>query len=107
MLHAGLTRFSSSGSVFKVQSSCHRGKHALSEVLVFASTYDFPYYLISSDFQQPMTSHQVEMGIVQVVEAQPDMPLDSSISLYVALLTFVLSVHSDQLEYVDQVLVCT
>lgn len=47
------------------------------------------------------------MGIVQVVEAQPEMPLDGSVSLYVALLTFVLSVHSDQLEYVDHVLVWT
>lgn len=46
------------------------------------------------------------MWKVQVVEAQPDMPLVSAISLYVALLTFVLNVHSDQLEYVDQVLVC-
>lgn len=43
---------------------------------------------------------------MQVVEAQPDMPLASAISLYVALLTFVISVHSDRLEYVDQVLVC-
>lgn len=42
---------------------------------------------------------------MQVVEAQPDMPLDGSISLYVALLTFVLSVYSDQLEYVNHVLV--
>lgn len=44
--------------------------------------------------------------MLQVVEAQPDMSLASTISLYVALLAFVLSVHSDHLEYVDQVLVC-
>lgn len=33
------------------------------------------------------------------------MPLVGAVSLYVALLTFVLRVHVDRLDYVDQVLV--
>jgi len=40
-----------------------------------------------------------------VIEAQPDMPLVGAVSLHVALLTFVLRVHVDRLDYVDQVLV--
>lgn len=40
-----------------------------------------------------------------MIEAQPDMPLVGAVSLHVALLTFVLRVHVDRLDYVDQVLV--
>lgn len=40
-----------------------------------------------------------------MIEAQPDMALVGAVSLYVALLTFVLRVHVDRLDYVDQVLV--
>ena len=41
----------------------------------------------------------------QVIEAQVEMPVVGAISLYVSLLTFALRVHSDRLDYVDQVLV--
>ncbi|KAJ7534143.1 hypothetical protein O6H91_13G081600 [Diphasiastrum complanatum] len=43
-------------------------------------------------------------AVMKVVEAQPDMPLVSAVSLHVALLTFTLRVHVDRLDYVDQVL---
>lgn len=41
----------------------------------------------------------------QVMEANPGMPAVSSIGLHLALLNFVLEVHSDRLDFVDHVLV--
>ena len=41
----------------------------------------------------------------QILDAQPDIMLESAIGLHVALLSFVLRVHSERLDYVDQVLV--
>eukprot|EP00850_Spirogloea_muscicola_P001972 SM000007S20932 [mRNA] locus=s7:955553:962232:+ [translate_table: standard] len=49
------------------------------------------------------TEHCIASDL-QVVEAQPDMALDGAVSLHVSLLTFVLQVHSDRLDYVDHVL---
>ena len=43
--------------------------------------------------------------LVQVIEAQVDMPIVGAIALHVSLLTFTLRVHPDRLDYVDQVLV--
>eukprot|EP00850_Spirogloea_muscicola_P001040 SM000004S14910 [mRNA] locus=s4:133208:176671:- [translate_table: standard] len=43
-------------------------------------------------------------AVAKVIEAQPDMALDGAVSLHVSLLTFVLQVHSDRLDYVDHVL---
>ena len=43
---------------------------------------------------------------MQVIEAQPDMPILGVITLYSSLLTFTLHVHPDRLDYADQVLVC-
>lgn len=45
------------------------------------------------------------MFVIQVIEAQVDMPIVGAITLYVSLLTFTLRVHPDRLDYVDQVLV--
>uniref|UniRef100_A0ACD5X9V1 Uncharacterized protein n=1 Tax=Avena sativa TaxID=4498 RepID=A0ACD5X9V1_AVESA len=42
--------------------------------------------------------------IIQVIEAQVDMPVVGAVTLYVSLLTFTLRVHPDRLDYVDQVL---
>lgn len=47
----------------------------------------------------------LEWYLMQVMEAQVDMPVVGAISLYVSLLTFTLRVHPDRLDYVDQVLV--
>lgn len=44
--------------------------------------------------------------LLQVIEAQPDMPIFGAVTLYSSLLTFTLHVHPDRLDYVDQVLVC-
>lgn len=43
--------------------------------------------------------------MIQVVEAQVDLPASASVTLYLFLLKFTLHVHSDRLDYVDQVLV--
>lgn len=43
--------------------------------------------------------------MMQVIEAQPDMPILGVITLYSSLLTFTLHVHPDRLDYADQVLV--
>ena len=51
-------------------------------------------------------SIEIRPGLqVQLVEVQPDMPGGSMVSLHVALLEFVLKVHSDRLDFVDHVLV--
>lgn len=43
--------------------------------------------------------------VLQVIEAQPDMPTVGVVTLYSSLLTFTLHVHPDRLDYADQVLV--
>lgn len=43
-------------------------------------------------------------AVAKVLEANPTMPIVGSVSLHVALLTFVLRVYTDRLDYVDQVL---
>lgn len=43
---------------------------------------------------------------MQVIEAQDDMPIYGAVTLYASLLTFILHVHPDRLDYVDQILVC-
>lgn len=42
---------------------------------------------------------------MQVIEAQPDMPIIGVVTLYSSLLKFTLHVHPDRLDYADQVLV--
>lgn len=44
--------------------------------------------------------------MMQVIEAQADMPILGAVTLYSSLLTFTLHVHPDRLDYADQVLVC-
>lgn len=46
-------------------------------------------------------------GELQLVEVQPDMPGGSMVGLHVALLEFVLKVHPDRMEFVDNVMVRT
>lgn len=41
----------------------------------------------------PSTSNLVELQILQVLEAQPSIPVATTIILYVVLLAFVLSMH--------------
>jgi vacuolar protein sorting-associated protein 35 len=43
--------------------------------------------------------------LMQVIEAQVDMPIFGAVTLYSSLLTFTLHVHPDRLDYADQVLV--
>lgn len=43
--------------------------------------------------------------MLQVIEAQEEMPILSAVTLYSSLLKFTLHVHPDRLDYADQVLV--
>lgn len=43
--------------------------------------------------------------MLQVIEAQENMPILSAVTLYSSLLKFTLHVHPDRLDYADQVLV--
>ncbi|KAG0562429.1 hypothetical protein KC19_9G145400 [Ceratodon purpureus] len=79
-------------------------KTVMSQLMERLSKYAAASPEVLPDFHQVEAFSKFSQAVIQVVEAQPDMPLVSAISLYVALLTFVLNVHSDQLEYVDQVL---
>lgn len=44
--------------------------------------------------------------LMQVIEAQENMPIAGVVTLYASLLTFTLQVHPDRLDYIDQILVC-
>eukprot|EP00897_Mesotaenium_endlicherianum_P007208 jgi/Mesen1/6515/ME000332S05522 len=56
------------------------------------------------EFLQVDAFNKLSSAVSKVVDAQPDMPLVGAVSLYVALLQFVLRVHSDRLDYVDNLL---
>lgn len=43
--------------------------------------------------------------LMQVIEAQDGMAVDGVVALYSSLLTFTLQVHTERLDYVDQILV--
>eukprot|EP00271_Cylindrocystis_brebissonii_P013678 TRINITY_DN3378_c0_g1_i1.p1 TRINITY_DN3378_c0_g1~~TRINITY_DN3378_c0_g1_i1.p1 ORF type:complete len:854 (+),score=150.46 TRINITY_DN3378_c0_g1_i1:195-2564(+) len=47
---------------------------------------------------------KLSSAVTKVLEANADMPLVGSVSLYVALLKFVLKVHPERLDFVDHVL---
>lgn len=82
-------------------------------------TYMFPSDFFFLNFYFPLLSQSIVYililvagnGIViyvmmQVIEAQADMPILGAVTLYSSLLTFTLHVHPDRLDYADQVLVC-
>jgi vacuolar protein sorting-associated protein 35 len=59
---------------------------------------------VLQEFLQVEAFSKFSHSVVEVIDAQPDMPLVGAVSLHVSLLTFVLRVHADRLDYVDQVL---
>ncbi|XP_058103928.1 vacuolar protein sorting-associated protein 35B-like isoform X2 [Magnolia sinica] len=63
-----------------------------------------PQLQVLPEFLQVEAFAKLSNAIGKVIEAQVDMPIVGAISLYVSLLTFTLRVHSDRLDYVDQVL---
>ncbi|CAA7019334.1 unnamed protein product [Microthlaspi erraticum] len=63
-----------------------------------SSVEALPYFLQVDAFSK------LNHAIGKVVEAQEDLPASASVTLYLFLLKFTLHVHSDRLDYVDQVL---
>lgn len=91
----------------------------LSHLFAYFGAYMFPSDFFFLNFYFPLLSQSIVYililvagnGIViyvmmQVIEAQADMPILGAVTLYSSLLTFTLHVHPDRLDYADQVLVC-
>ncbi|KAM7476978.1 hypothetical protein LguiB_024221 [Lonicera macranthoides] len=59
---------------------------------------------VLTEFLQVEAFVKLSSTIGKVIKAHVDMPVVGAITLYASLLTFTLCVHSDRLDYVDQVL---
>ncbi|KAK9165108.1 hypothetical protein Scep_000299 [Stephania cephalantha] len=79
-------------------------KTVLSQLMERLSNYAASSAEVLPEFLQVEAFAKLSNAIGKVIEAQVDMPVVGSISLYVSLLTFTLRVHPDRLDYVDQVL---
>eukprot|EP00268_Persea_americana_P018225 TRINITY_DN1902_c0_g1_i3.p1 TRINITY_DN1902_c0_g1~~TRINITY_DN1902_c0_g1_i3.p1 ORF type:complete len:790 (+),score=145.59 TRINITY_DN1902_c0_g1_i3:289-2658(+) len=79
-------------------------KTVLSRLMERLSNYAASSTEVLPEFLQVEAFAKLSNAIGKVIEAQVDMPIVGAISLYVSLLTFTLRVHSDRLDYVDQVL---
>ncbi|KAJ3705531.1 hypothetical protein LUZ61_009236 [Rhynchospora tenuis] len=79
-------------------------KTVLSQLMDRLSNYAASSPEVLPEFLQVEAFAKFSSAIGKVIEAQPDMPAVSAITLYVSLLTFTLRVHPDRLDYVDQVL---
>ncbi|GBG64309.1 hypothetical protein CBR_g41228 [Chara braunii] len=79
-------------------------KTVMSQLMERLSNYAQAYPDVLPEFLEVDAFNKLRAAVARVVAAQPDMPLVGAVSLHVALLTFVLRVHSTHLEYVDQVL---
>ncbi|CAM6109113.1 unnamed protein product [Calypogeia fissa] len=79
-------------------------KTVMSQLMERLSNYAASSPEVLPEFLQVEAFSKLSNAVVKVIEAQPDMPLVGAVSLHVALLTFILRVHIDRLDYVDQVL---
>eukprot|EP00252_Welwitschia_mirabilis_P021056 TRINITY_DN5290_c0_g1_i1.p1 TRINITY_DN5290_c0_g1~~TRINITY_DN5290_c0_g1_i1.p1 ORF type:complete len:617 (+),score=128.82 TRINITY_DN5290_c0_g1_i1:59-1909(+) len=79
-------------------------KTVMSELMERLSNYASVSPEVLPEFLQVEAFTKLSNAIGKIIEAQPDMPLVGAIGLYVSLLTFILRVHPDRLDYVDQVL---
>ncbi|KAL2632770.1 hypothetical protein R1flu_004249 [Riccia fluitans] len=79
-------------------------KTVMSQLMERLSNYAASSPEVLPEFLQVEAFTKLSNAVVKVIEAQPDMPLVGAVSLHVALLTFILRVHIDRLDYVDQVL---
>ncbi|XP_078431095.1 vacuolar protein sorting-associated protein 35B-like [Wolffia australiana] len=79
-------------------------KTVLSCLMDRLSNYAASSAEVLPEFLQVEAFSKLSTTIGKVIEAQADMPAVGAITLYVSLLTFTLRVHSDRLDYVDQVL---
>ncbi|KAH9541149.1 hypothetical protein CY35_14G045900 [Sphagnum magellanicum] len=79
-------------------------KTVMSQLMERLSKYVAASPDVLQEFLQVEAFSKFSHSVVEVIDAQPDMPLVGAVSLHVSLLTFVLRVHADRLDYVDQVL---
>ncbi|KAM7517286.1 hypothetical protein LguiA_006869 [Lonicera macranthoides] len=79
-------------------------KTVLSQLMERLSNYAASSPEVLPEFLQVEAFAKLSSAIGKVIEAHVDMPVVGAITLYVSLLTFTLRVHSDRLDYVDQVL---
>ncbi|CAH2064400.1 unnamed protein product [Thlaspi arvense] len=79
-------------------------KTVLSGLMERLSNYAASSVEALPNFLQVDAFSKLNSAIGKVVEAQVDLPASGSVSLYLFLLKFTLHVHSDRLDYVDQVL---
>lgn len=79
-------------------------KTVLSQLMDRLSNYAASSAEVLPEFLQVEAFAKLNNAIGKVIEAQVDMPAVGSIGLYVSLLTFILRVHPDRLDYVDQIL---
>ncbi|KAI9084102.1 hypothetical protein K1719_033900 [Acacia pycnantha] len=79
-------------------------KTVLSQLMERLSNYAASSAEVLPEFLQVEAFSKFSSAISKVIEAQPDMPTAGVVTLYSSLLTFTLHVHSDRLDYADQVL---
>ncbi|ESQ45384.1 hypothetical protein EUTSA_v10010136mg [Eutrema salsugineum] len=79
-------------------------KTVLSGLMERLSNYAASSVEALPNFLQVDAFSKLNHAIGKVVEAQVDLPASGSVTLYLFLLKFTLHVHSDRLDYVDQVL---
>ncbi|OAE27629.1 hypothetical protein AXG93_2520s1260 [Marchantia polymorpha subsp. ruderalis] len=79
-------------------------KTVMSQLMERLSNYAASSPEVLPEFLQVEAFTKLSNSVVKVIEAQPEMSLVGAVSLHVALLTFILRVHIDRLDYVDQVL---
>lgn len=79
-------------------------KTVLSGLMERLSNYAASSVEALPNFLQVDAFSKLNHAIGKVVEAQVDLPASASVTLYLFLLKFTLHVHSDRLDYVDQVL---
>ncbi|KAK2656955.1 hypothetical protein Ddye_010007 [Dipteronia dyeriana] len=79
-------------------------KTVLSRLMERLSNYAASSAEVLPEFLQVEAFSKLNNAIGKVIEAQVDMPVFGAVTLYSSLLTFILHVHPERLDYADQVL---
>ncbi|KAK0603900.1 hypothetical protein LWI29_009906 [Acer saccharum] len=79
-------------------------KTVLSRLMERLSNYAASSAEVLPEFLQVEAFAKLNNAIGKVIEAQVDMPVFGAVTLYSSLLTFILHVHPERLDYADQVL---
>ncbi|TXG59827.1 hypothetical protein EZV62_014400 [Acer yangbiense] len=79
-------------------------KTVLARLMERLSNYAASSAEVLPEFLQVEAFAKLNNAIGKVIEAQVDMPVFGAVTLYSSLLTFILHVHPERLDYADQVL---